>query len=487
MDIKPQKTTPKKSNPSVNNREFAVITYCFIGLFLCMMGYFAYFQVVKSEDFINNPYNTRQENFEKSVVRGKILSAQGEALAETKLNEQGEETRVYPYGNLFSHIIGYSSKAHGRSGVESWANFNLLRSNAFFLEKTVNKVTEEKSIGDNVVTTLDYTLQHAAYQALGSYQGAIVVMEPSTGRILAMVSKPDFDPNTIDADWDRIVADENGESLLLNRASSGLYPPGSTFKIVTALEFIRENPSGYADYNYHCSGSIQKDSSKLSCYSGEVHGGVDLRRSFVKSCNTSFANIGLSLNGDHFVDTCKQLLFNQNLPVEKLDTSKSSFVLNGKSSTSEIMETSIGQGKTLVTPLHMLMITSAVANNGVLMKPHVIDFTENHDGGTVKTYAPSAYGNLMTEEEAAILQDYMKETADSGTASKLSGMSYQAYGKTGSAEFGTNKGDSHAWFTGYAHRDDKEDIAISVIVEKAGNGSAYAVPAAKQVFDAYFQ
>jgi len=123
----------------------------------------------------------------------------------------------------------------------------------------------------------------------------------------------------------------------------------------------------------------------------------------------------------------------------------------------------------------------------VLMKPHVIDFTENHDGGTVKTYAPSAYGNLMTEEEAAILQDYMKETADSGTASKLSGMSYQAYGKTGSAEFGTNKGDSHAWFTGYAHRDDKEDIAISVIVEKAGNGSAYAVPAAKQVFDAYFQ
>ncbi len=173
--------------------------------------------------------------------------------------------------------------------------------------------------------------------------------------------------------------------------------------------------------------SIQKDSSKLSCYSGEVHGGVDLRRSFVKSCNTSFANIGLSLNGDHFADTCKQLLFNQNLPVEKLDTSKSSFVLNGKSSTSEIMETSIGQGKTLVTPLHMLMITSAVANNGVLMKPHVIDFTENHDGGTVKTYAPSSYGNLMTEEEAAILQDYMKETADSGTASKLSGLVAPGY------------------------------------------------------------
>ena len=476
----------RKNKASVNNREFAVITYCFIGLFLCIMGYFAYFQVVKSEDFINNPYNSRQENFEKSIVRGKIFSADKEVLAETKTNEKGEETRNYPYSNLFSHIVGYSSKEHGRSGIESWANFNLLRSNAFFLEKTLDKVTEEKSIGDNVVTTLDYPLQNAAYQALGAYNGAIVVMEPSTGKILAMVSKPDFDPNTIDEKWEGIVADENSESLLLNRASQGLYPPGSTFKIVTALEYIRQNPAAYQDYSYNCSGSIQEGSSKLSCFSGEVHGSVDLERSFVKSCNTSFANIGLSLDADHFAGTCRDLLFNESLPVEKLDTSKSSFVLNRKSSASEVMETSIGQGKTLVTPLHMLMITSAIANNGVLMRPYVIDAVENHDGGTVKTYRPSEYGKLLTEEEAHILQEYMKETAVSGTASKLSGMSYQAYGKTGSAEFGTNKGDSHAWFVGYAHRDDKEDIAIAIIMEQAGIGSAYAVPAAKNVFDTYF-
>ena len=487
MDRKQKETQKGKKQNSVNNREFAVITYCFIGLFLCTMGYFVYFQVAKSEDFINNPYNSRQENFEKSVVRGKILSAGGEILAETKTDGEGNETRVYPYENLFSHIVGYSTKDHGRAGVESWANFNLLRSNAFFLEKTMVNVTDAKSIGDNGVTTLDYSLQNAAYQALGAYNGAIAVMEPATGKILAMVSKPDFDPNTIQENWDRIVADENSESVLLNRASQGLYPPGSTFKVVTALEFIRQNPDSYPDYTYACNGSIKENNSKLSCFSGEVHGSVDLRRSFVKSCNTSFANIGLSLNGDAFAETCDGLLFNTALPVEKLDTSKSSFVLNGASSTSEVMETSIGQGKTLVTPLHMLMLTASIANRGVLMRPYVIDSTQNHEGGAVKTYSPEPYGPLFSEEEADILKDYMKETVTGGTASKLSGMSYEAYGKTGSAEFGTNKGDSHAWFIGYAHREDKEDIAIAVIMERAGIGSAYAVPAAKNVFDAYYQ
>lgn len=464
-----------------------MITYCFIGLFLCTMGYFVYFQVVRSEDFINNTYNTRQDTFAESVVRGNILSEDGETLAQTDTDAEGNETRSYPYGNMFSHIVGYSTEKYGRSGIESWANFNLLRSNAFFLEKTVDEVTDEKSIGDNVVTTLNYSLQSIAYQALGEYDGAVAVMEPSTGKILAMVSKPDFDPNTIEENWESIVADENAESVLLNRATQGLYPPGSTFKIITALEYIRENPGSYQDYSYRCSGSIQEENSKLSCFSGEVHGTVNLKQSFAESCNTSFANIGLTLNADAFADTCKELLFNQSLPVQKLETKKSSFVLNGESSASEVMETAIGQGKTVVTPLHMLMLTAAVANDGLLMEPYVIDHTENHEGTTVKTYSPSEYGNLMTAEEAAVLQEYMAEVVQSGTGSKLKGMSYEAYGKTGSAEYGTNKGDSHAWFVGYAHREDKADIAVAVIVEGAGIGSAYAVPIAKEVLDRYYR
>lgn len=446
-----------------------------------------YFQVIKSEDFINNSYNARQNSFSESVVRGEIRSAEGEVLAKTETDAEGNEKRTYPYSNMFSHIVGYSTEKYGNSGIESWANFNLLRSNAFFLEKTVDEMKNKKSIGDNVVTTLNYSLQSTAYDALGDYDGAVVVMEPSTGKILAMVSKPDFDPNTVSENWDKIVNDENSESVLLNRATQGLYPPGSTFKILTTLEYIRENSDVYQNYSYNCKGSIQEEYSKLSCFSGEVHGTVDLKRSFVMSCNTSFANVGLSLNKDSFAETCKELLFNQSLPVEKLETKKSSFVLNSDSGTSEVMETSIGQGKTVVTPLHMLMITSAIANDGILMEPYVIDSTQNYQGETVKNYSPVTYGNLMTEEEAAILQDYMYEVVQSGTGSKLKGMSYDAYGKTGSAEYGTNKGDSHAWFVGYAHREDKEDIAIAVIVEGAGIGSTYAVPIAKNVFDMYYR
>lgn len=476
----------EKSGANTDNREFAVIAYCFIGLFLCLMGYFAYYQIVKSEDFINNSYNMRQETFAETIVRGKILSADGQVLAETQVDEEGSETRVYPNGRLFSHIAGYDTKEHGRAGIEAWVNFNLLRSHAFFLEKAIDRLVGQKSVGDNIVTTLDYSLQQTAYEALGSYNGAIAVIEPATGRILAMVSKPDFDPNTVSEDWERIVADENTESVLLNRASQGLYPPGSTFKIVTALEFLRENPGSYQNYTYDCSGTIPKEGSTLSCFAGEVHGSVDLERSFVKSCNTSFANIGLSLDADHFADTCKGLLFNRTLPVEKLETAKSSFVLNSDSAVSEVMETAIGQGKTLVTPLHMLMLVSAIANDGVLMKPYVVDFTQNAKGGTVRTYGSNAYGALFDEQEAAILQGYMKGVVEEGTGSGLKGMSYQAYGKTGSAEYGTTKGDSHAWFVGYAHKAGRPDIAVAVMMEQAGTGSAHAVPAAKQIFDSYY-
>lgn len=182
-------------NNSERNREFAVVTYLFLALFLGMIAYFAYFQIEKSEEFINSPYNARQDAFAERIIRGDIVSAQGDVLAETKTAADGSETRNYPYGRMFAHAVGFST--NGKSGIESASNFQLLRSHAFFLEKTLNEIQDKKNIGDTVVTTLDMNVQKAAYEALGSYQGAVVALQPSTGKILAMVSKPDFDPNTI--------------------------------------------------------------------------------------------------------------------------------------------------------------------------------------------------------------------------------------------------------------------------------------------------
>lgn len=484
---KEKEVNQEKIKKTVRNREFAVITYCFLGLFLCLMGYFTYFQIKKSEDFINNPYNSRQEQFAKDIIRGEIQSADGEVLAKTSVESDGTENRVYPFGKMFSHIVGYSNSIYGNSGVESWANFNLLRSNAFFLEKTVDELTDRKSVGDTVVTTLNYEIQKTAYEALGEQDGAVIVLEVDTGKVLAAVSKPDYDPNTIEADWSVITDENNTDSALLNRATQGLYPPGSTFKIITTLAYMRQFPTSFEEYVYTCNGTIYEDNSKLSCFSGEVHGTVDLNRSFYDSCNTSFANMGLQLNKKQYREAAEQLLFNQALPVSKMDTSKSSFALKTDATASEVMETSIGQGKTLVTPLHMAMISAAIANDGILMEPYVIDYTENYEGKLVKSYDPVTYGELMTTAEAEVLQNYMLQVVENGTGSKLSGMSYRAAGKTGSAEFGNNKGDSHAWFTGYAHREGKKDIAIAVIVEGAGIGSTHAVPIAKNIFDIYFQ
>lgn len=472
-------TDPDKKN----NREFAVITYLFVEIFILMMGYFAYFQVFLSEDFINSPYNARQNTFAEHVVRGEIRSADGKVLAQTVVGEDGSETRYYPYGSMFAHVVGFDS--NGKSGVESFGNFSLLRSHAFFLEQVVNGLQGQKNLGDSIVTTLDYGLQETAYQALGENRGAVIAMDPSTGKILAMVSKPDFDPNTISAEWESIISNTDSDnSVLVNRATQGLYPPGSTFKILTTLEYIREHPN-YQEYSYECTGSIAMENTEIHCYDHAVHGTENLETSFAKSCNTSYANIGLGLDKKAFRQLCEDLLFQKDLPIS-YPSNKSSLALTENSNSDEVTQTAIGQGKTLVTPMHMAMITAAIANKGILMRPYVVDHTENYKGVTVKSYTGSQYGPLMAEEEAAKLQEFMSLVVSEGTGSMLSGQSYHAAGKTGSAEFSNDKSESHAWFTGYASTEDKGTVVVTVIVEKGGAGSTAAVPIAKQVFDRYF-
>lgn len=284
--------------------------------------------------------------------------------------------------------------------------------------------------------------------------------------------------------WDDLIADEDS-SILLNRVTQGLYPPGSTFKIMTALEYIRENPDSFQNYSYNCSGALTRGEDRIQCYHGTVHGGVNFTTSFAKSCNTSFANMGFTLNRASFGDTLEGLLFNQKLPVS-FNSNMSRVDMSIDTTDSEMMQISIGQGTTSITPLLLNMITCAIANEGVLMEPYVVDRVENSAGNSVKSYAPVSYGQLMEPEEAQILGTLMKDVVEEGTASRLKGLSYTAAGKTGSAEYGTVKGDSHAWFTGYAPAEDPE-ICVTIIIEGAGAGGDYAVPIAKRIFDAYFQ
>ena len=288
------------------NRPFTFVSVFFILIFVSLIGYLIYFDAIKSDDFINSPYNTRQDTFSDRVVRGSIQSSDGEVLAQTNVYEDGTEERIYPFANIFAHAVGYDT--NGKSGLESEANFQLLTSHSFFLEQMKNEFLGKKNQGDTVISSLNADLQTTAYNSLGDRRGAVVVIEPSTGRILAMVSKPDFNPNTIAQDWDTLVNDENNSSLL-NRATNGAYPPGSTFKVVTALDYFRQKGS-LEGYSYLCQGSITVDDHTIQCYNGEVHGQEDFYSAFAHSCNCAFADMGLNLGAGSLRSTAEDLLFN---------------------------------------------------------------------------------------------------------------------------------------------------------------------------------
>lgn len=443
-----------------------------------MMGYIVHFNLVKSQEFNRSSYNQRQDYLADKIVRGKILDCSGNVLAETKISESGNEYRNYPYREMFGHVIGYTGK--GKTGLESVENAELLTSNAFFIEKIKNEFQDQKNPGDTVVTTLDVKLQEAAYEGLGNAKGAVVVMEPSTGKILAMVSKPSFDPNTIVEEWDSLNQSDN--AILLNRATQGLYAPGSTFKIVTTLEYMREK-NELSSYSYDCNGEIEAGNNVIHCYGGKRHGTVDLKDSLAYSCNTSYSNIGSMLDVKSFQKTTKDLLFDSKLPCQ-LSCKKSQFQLGENAGIAEKMMTSIGQGETQVSPYHMALITSAIANGGVLMKPYLVDSITNAAGTIVEKTEPDSYKKLMSAEEALQLKEYMKGVTEYGTASVLSGCSYSTAGKTGTAEYSSDKDKDHSWFVGISNVD-QPDLVISVVIE-ASDGTSKAVNVAKEVFDAYY-
>ncbi|MCR5278303.1 MAG: FtsW/RodA/SpoVE family cell cycle protein [Lachnospiraceae bacterium] len=466
------------------NSQFNILmglVYLFILLFTALSVYLSVYVSTHKEEMINNPYNPRQEALIRQSVRGPIYSRDMEILASTSF-KTGEEVRTYPFHNIFSHVVGYSS--NGKSGIEAVANYYLINSNQPMTERIAADLSGDKYLGDGVVTTLDTELQKSAYTAIGSYNGAAVVSNPKTGEILALVSKPDFDPNEITEIWDDLMEDEES-SVLLNRATNGLYPPGSTFKIVTLFEYIHENPENYNDYSFNCVGELKVDDGKIICYNHDVHGSVDLKKSLAISCNSSFGNLGLSLDRNKFSETLREFMFNEELPVS-FGALSSSIVVNEDMTDRDMALTAFGQGKTLMTPLHLNMITSAIANKGVVMKPYIISSVVNSMLNPVKTFGESEYRRIMTEEEAAVLTDMLEGVVNSGTAKKLKTDKYTVAGKTGSAEYSDYTTSTHSWFTGFAPAEDPE-ICVTIILENAGTSGLHAVPMAKKIFDTYFR
>ena len=475
-NAKPKKKKKIRSYPII------VITVFYTCLFIALLIYVGNYAYSNRQTLMDNNYNTRQQILLKQNSRGRIYSKDGDILAYTDKDENGKDKRVYPYGKEFAHVVGYST--NGKMGIEAQSNYYLINTSIDLSDKVAYDTKGSKYPGDNVYTTLDVNLQEVAYNALSARKGAIIVSNPKTGEILAMVSKPDFDPNEISQKWDELIADKSPDAKLLNRATQGLYPPGSTFKIVTALAYLKDNAGKYSDFRFNCNGHYSKDGSTISCYHGENHGSVDFMGAFAKSCNSAFADIGLSVDRKTFGSTLSSLMFNSELPLNMM-YSQSRANIDEDSSVDDVMQLSIGQGTTGVTPIHMNMITNAIANDGLLMKPYLVTGVKSEDGKVIKSFSSESYKRLMTKEESATLTSMMEQVVQAGTGTKLKGLSYSAAGKTGSAEFNSSTSDSHAWFTGFAPVEDPE-VSVTIIVEDAGSGGSYAVPIAKRIFDAYF-
>ena len=449
-----------------------------------MIAYLAHYVTVGSREFIYNAYNSRFSVFSEDVTRGNIYTADGKVIAQTSKDSEGKEVRLYPEDRLFAHVTGYSN--HGLTGLEANYSFDLLKSHIDMDKKIGNTITGIKSPGDDLYTTLDYDTQKAAYEGMGDYDGAVIAMDPSTGKILAMVSKPDYNPNTIAEDWEEITDSTKGSSVLLNRATNGAYPPGSTFKIITTLAYLRggNNPE---DFSYKCNGKFQVGDYTIHCSGHKAHGNEDLLKAFSNSCNSAYASMGLELDRKEFIKVSEDLLFNKELPTQLSSTKKSKIAVEEDTKDSIVAQTAIGQGKTTVTPLHMCMIASAIANDGELMEPYMTGRIVNADGELVSHTEKVSYGKLLSLEEVNTLRGYMASVVEEGTAKKVKFGDLDVYGKSGTAEFTEDKKITHSWFVGYAQDENGKKIAVAVILEGAGSGSKFAAPLAAKVFNAYLE
>lgn len=460
------------------NRPVLGITYMFAFLMIGLMAYIMHFMIVEKDQVIANAANSRLDKYAADVIRGDIVSSDGKVLA-----TNNGESRYYPYNNLFAHAVGYSK--YSKAGIELVGNYYLSDSNANVIERFVNTLREEKNEGDTIISTLNYDLQKSAYDALGSADGAVVVMEPDTGKILAIVSKPDFNPNNIDAVWEEANSEESESSVLLNRASQGLYPPGSTFKVLTTLSYMRQNPIKYKKYSYDC--ALEENifnGVSVHCYNHKTHGEQDLSTALANSCNQAYADIGIDLDVDKWRDTLEEFLFNKSLPYTDANAT-SRFYLDGKSDKGYIPQTAFGQGDTLITPLHNAMIISTIANGGLMMKPYMIDSIENYKGVRIKKFSPSSYDTLLTSKEVDVLTYYMRQVVEEGTAADyFAGASYEVAGKTGTAEYANGEHD-YSWFVGFSSVDHPE-IVVSVLVEESDVNGVKATAVARQILDSYY-
>ncbi len=444
-----------------------------IACFLIYSFYLVYLQLLKGPALIKNSANPRPWILEKRVIRGGIYAREGEKLAESAALK-GEMSRRYYFGPLYAHLIGYNSRRLGKTGLERIYDQELLGLKGSIIKSWKVRWGLENVRGNDLYLTIDHKIQERAWRLLAPYHGAVVALNPQTGEILAMTSRPSFDPSaqSLEGSWEALK--NNPAHPLLNRAIMGLYPPGSTLKIVTAAIGIKEF-SQLTDESFFCRGELKIQGRRLQDL--RAHGWVDLDRALALSCNSYFAALGLRLGASRFADGLqdfgwgKEIAFE--LPGESIPLPRESFL-----SANGLAEAAVGQGEIVISPLFMALVAGSLGNDGVMMKPYLVREIRSSDSAVVWEARPRVLRRTVSPQAAARVREAMVQAVErgTGTAGALPGI--QVAGKTGSAE--NQEGPPHAWFVAFAPAVQPR-VAVSVLIEHGGQGGKAAAPIAREL------
>ncbi len=454
-----------------------VISYIVVAMFLMIMLSASGIQGLFADNFLKDPRNSRVLYAAERVYRGPIF-VRNERVAYSEKRGKSYK-RFYAHPELYSAITGYFNNVHGRSGLEKYLNSELSGANPVGL----SRMFEGAENGRSVLLTINEKLQKIAWRALEGFRGSAVIIEPSSGKILALVSRPGFDANKLSNDTN---VEESYKKLLkdpakplINRAAS-LYHPGSVFKIITmatALETGRYDlDKEVTDSNLLTFPGRRFFIENSGACSGRNK--INLEQALAFSCNATFGKIATDLGGELISKMAERFGFGKKITIP-IPFQASEYPVTGDSA--QLAQSGFGQWEIWATPLQIAMISAAIANNGKLMKPNIVQRVKGPDANTIKEFTPEMLGRVATQETVKKLSKAMESVVEYGTARRGKIRGIQIAGKTGTAEDGTGR--NTLWFTGFAPVD-RPFLAVSIVLEEQkGDAGTIAVPIAKKLIE----
>jgi peptidoglycan glycosyltransferase len=481
------------------NQQIIKLFAFIVVLFGVLVGFTSYWSVFDAKNLKAQDANKRPLFEQQQIRRGRILAADGTVIARSVPKGKGANLRYvrrYPEGPLFGHPIGYSFVQQGDSEFEQFHNEELIGEGSEF-GSILDQLTGRDQEGDDIVTNLDLNAQQIALEDLEAAGfGAVVAIEPQSGRVKVMVSNAPYDPNQVPEEIKKLNQNEV-ETPLLNRATQGRYPPGSTFKVVTAAAGL-ESDTITPETTINAPGVIIDEGKELRNDFTEDFGPITLDTALTNSVNTWFGQLGQQVGQDQLFETMEKFGFNTRPPIdlpedELLPSGVYDFETESmltRNDPVDLARVAIGQERLLATPLQMAMVTAAIANEGKLMKPQLWSRVIDSDGRVVKELDPSQFSQPVSAETAAELTTAMEGVVSEGTGTNAAIAGVAVAGKTGTAETpgneacGGGEDENQAWFIGFAPADDPK-IAIAASVECTPEfGNDVAAPIFRDVAEA---